>query len=218
MAHHRKKNVRLGPRWNLKERPNATLILANGYAAVLPKLIASSRTSKIAFLTDTRRIHKRIFHRLTPDGFEEYAGTYRGEPGTSLERRFALIRYRTAEGFMAETRLVHPSRVASEMDRLATYIAETFSQEWNAEQYLWRSVRIFAHFSHIHPYLNGNGQTSRLMMHVMAHLGGISVSPNWSLHVRPYGNGVGYCLQSYPSNPELLFSYFKRWFGKWSAE
>ena len=103
------------------------------------------------------------------------------------------------------------------MDRLAGYIVETFSRDWDAEGILWRCVHIFREFSHIHPYLDGNGQISRILMHVMAETSGIAVSSNWTSHVRPYDGAIGYALQCYPRHPELLVGYLKRWFGRWAA-
>jgi hypothetical protein len=41
------------------------------------------------FLADTRAVHRRLYDALTPEGFPEYAGTFRGTPGTSLATRRA---------------------------------------------------------------------------------------------------------------------------------
>jgi len=205
------------PRWDARSRPGAYLLLAQSCANVLSELLSASRAERVAFLIDTRSVHRRIFLQLTPDGFDVYAGTYRGEPSTPLERRFAVIRHRSSRRPFRQVRLVHPARVATQMDWLAGYITETFSRQWDDEGILWRCARIFREFLEIHPYLDGNGQLSRIMMHIMAHDSGMSVSANWTLHVRPYDSAMGYCLRRYRNHPELLVGYLKRWFGRWNA-
>lgn len=183
------------------------------FHTVWRELQSSCLDKKLVFLTDTR-IHKTLFRASTPPGYEFYAGHYRGEKFPGLETRIASMRYTSPiDGVVRVTRFTHPKDVQNELTNLKAKVLELQAKKMDDVSYFIESVSIFRRFSTIHPYLNGNGRISRLMLALLADMKGIPVKDTWTFHVRPYSNFMGVYFQEYLTNPHTLVAYLLRWFG-----
>ena len=175
------------PPWHPEDHPGYDGILAGPSAAALSALLGGGPASAECFLRDTRDVHRELYLSLTPPGFPEYAGTYRGEPGTALEDREC-----SAPGITKEepTTFVAAARVA-------TMLASGLSPAINAlvsatgseppDQLFLRAVKVFRIFGMIHPYLDGNGHIQRLAFAAaIAQRPELTLLPSWTIHPRPY--------------------------------
>jgi fido (protein-threonine AMPylation protein) len=199
------------PPWKARAECDEAEYLFN---KVWSELRTSCRDKKLEFLTDTRSIHETLFRASTPVGYDFYAGHYRGEKFPGLETRIATMRYRSPiDGATRLTRFTDPKDVQDELTVLKTKVVDLQSKRMDELSYFIESVSIFRRFSTIHPYLNGNGRISRLMLALLAEMKGIRVKDNWTYHIRPYGNFMGIYFQEYPKNPHTLVAYLLRWFG-----
>ncbi len=200
------------PPWNIQAAPNARGILAQQCPAMLKRILESTDTQKLAFLTDTRAVHKELFAPFVPEGFDGYAGTYRGTPGTVLEDRRTAIFYHDVPGLAERYPTLAPQSVLEYMLRLNGFIEKTFRANSDDQTYFHNCMRIFGDFLIIHPYLDGNGHIMRMMMIILADHKGIEICPTWTIHPRPYNHAIGICLHNYQHYPELLEQYLKIWF------
>ncbi|MEQ8837517.1 MAG: hypothetical protein RID07_11990, partial [Lacipirellulaceae bacterium] len=116
----------IAPAWDLHNRPEAQERLAAECPRVLAELRQASEQEQLAFLLDTREVHHRLFEPLTSAGEEEMAGTYRGEPGTILAERRAVITYPDTPGLKEYDVTMHPRDVARSMDNLNVLIETTW--------------------------------------------------------------------------------------------
>jgi fido (protein-threonine AMPylation protein) len=201
------------PEWAARRRGGNDLEEKRKFDSVWLELRVASTGSKLNFLTDTRSIHRRIFRDVAPPDFDVYAGHYRGEDYPPLKFRTAVVRYRRPYvGVKPLVRFIEPEDVSNEIDFLKSKIVSLHDTKLDVVPYFAESVSIFRRFSSIHPYLNGNGRISRLMLALLADMKGIHVSSDWHFHKRPYDNFIGFCFQQYPTNPHLLIAYLSRWF------
>lgn len=74
------------PGWQLPQHPDYDTYL-RAVCGVLDQEIRSDPKVRAEVLRDPRALHKPLYEALTPPGYPEYTGTYRGTPGTSLEHR-----------------------------------------------------------------------------------------------------------------------------------
>lgn len=157
------------PSWTARAVERIQDAQAAEFTTVWVALLASSAEEQLGFLVDTREVHRRLFSRFAPPGFEVYAGHYRGEPVDVLEKRNAVIRYeRPYAGSKGVVRFVPAQDVCDEMEVLKSRIMLLREARLQQVEYFFQSVAIFRRFSAIHPYLNGNGRISRLILAVLA--------------------------------------------------
>ena len=122
---------------------------------------------------------------LTPPNHPEYAGTYRGTPGTSLATRRA-----GAESFTGQSHPIafdEPDRVASAMigyHRLFPILPAKASRPFDVR--LDFSSIVFLFFGKIHPFLDGNGHVQRLIFTAACKELGLALNASWTIHPRPY--------------------------------
>jgi fido (protein-threonine AMPylation protein) len=210
-------NVKVGsyskfPTWSARGDNSVADEISVG--EVWRELKSSCRSNQIDFLVDTRKIHHRLFQCRVPVDFEVYAGHYRGEDYPALAMRRASITYhRPLTGLDKYVSFIEPQFVAPEMATLGEKIALINFDEEDSVVYFYNIVSIFRRYSAIHPYVNGNGRISRLVLGLLAHMNNINVSPEWTFHIRPYGHVIGLCFQEYRTHPHFLTAYLSRWFG-----
>jgi fido (protein-threonine AMPylation protein) len=175
------------PEWKPHEHPDYDVVLDSQSAAALADLLAGGPAAAEAFMRDTREMHKRLYAALTPSSHPEYAGTYRGTPGTSLEKRRAGALLVNSEG----TRFfIEPEKVKPFLDHaLEQAINELISPlaSDGPDQLIQRAVKVFYVFGMIHPYLDGNGHIQRLIFAAaVTQHPALRLLPSWIIHPRPY--------------------------------
>ena len=72
--------------WQAYRMPNYDTEMERTCGALQQRIIADPEF-RTSILVDPRDLHRSLFSAFTPPGFEEYAGTYRGTVGTTLEAR-----------------------------------------------------------------------------------------------------------------------------------
>lgn len=173
------------PKWRLHESPGYDPIMADMCAAIATRIQADP-AYRISLLKDPREGHSALFTRFAPAGHPEYAGTYRGTPGTSLEHR--LIH---APGITDTTQFfafTAPARVpAKTADLLATVNRER-KQARGAGNYiqLLHLTHLFAWFGAIHPFLDGNGHIQRILFAAAAAELHNPTSNRFTIHPRSF--------------------------------
>ncbi len=75
------------PNWHPEDHADYDSHLQNASDAIFAVLTTASSAEQRRLALDPRPSHKQLYANLAPSGFPEYAGTYRGTVGTSLESR-----------------------------------------------------------------------------------------------------------------------------------
>lgn len=176
------------PSWEYEGHPKRPEVLRRETTAILAGL-ARRTIDCVASVSDTRPIHRRLFLELTPDGFDHYAGNYRGQQLHCLERAKVVVGEDPRVGCA-------PERVWFLIAALEDWIRPRFNA-LDAGQDTPRAIlpeperllfvtavaaNFFQHFLTIHPYVNGNGHTARFAI--------------WAILVR-----YGYWPKKFPIDP-----------------
>lgn len=158
------------PPWEYRDHADSSRVIQGHLQKLLVRL-RSARTDTLGFVTDTRRLHRRLFLELTPTGYEYYAGNYRGS-------EFRCLQY-CPVAVPGDPSVGHPpEHVSSAMRRLGDDLRsgiagldEGFalpnakvSRQTKLYFLVVFASRMFVHFLTIHPYVNGNGHIARLMV------------------------------------------------------
>ena len=185
------------PSWNYDNYANHREILQETVADVLRRLATNDLDTGLVAI-DSREVHGYIFRTLTQDGFEYFAGHYRGEQHRCL--RFYEVHVPGDPRVGAA-----PEAVQSLMDELASEIASGLqalddSLEVPSEQRLRYAVALacqaFELFLRIHPYADGNGHAGRII--VWSVLGRYGYWPHsWPVEPRPQDPPYTRLLQEY---------------------
>lgn len=163
--------------------------------------------------TDLKSLAQRVFdlpavHRHLYDGLclalPQAIGCYRGTPGTPIEQAQRVVRVSGhAVGLKRTDQCAEPEDVIAEMAQLEKDI-RTYWHAQKDDTALRQLSTLTYRFYWVHPFLDGNGHTWRLISIALARLGGFEVSDAWSDTQRPYGAEFSLALQNFDSHPELL--------------
>lgn len=143
-------------------------------------------------LVDPRSLHRVLFHDLTPLGFEEYAGTFRGTVGTHLESRRSQV-LSVMDGQPYE--LAVPWEVADRMVALSVNLSQLRSSANADHEKLAVAAYGFAWFGMIHPFLDGNGHIQRALFAAEVLEFGYPLNARFSIHPRPYDRLLAVALE-----------------------
>jgi hypothetical protein len=78
--------AKLPPTWQAHHAANYDSAMTARCTALLAQII-SDPARRRDILADPRNLHRELFASFAPPGNDEYAGTYRGTPGTALANR-----------------------------------------------------------------------------------------------------------------------------------
>ncbi|PIG29381.1 Fic/DOC family protein [Janthinobacterium sp. 35] len=174
------------PSWEYEEHPHGHKVEERCSALLVSMHKDISKFER--FGVRTLRGHRYVFRGVTPKDYHYFAGNYRGT-------RHALREYNVVAG--GDKRTGFPALVVpfymETFDALLTEALKKFDDRMAQgleplEDFLVVYVSILADFLvwflGIHPYVNGNGHMSRLL--IWALLGKIGAWPvSWSVHARP---------------------------------
>lgn len=182
------------PPWLTEEYPDFDLIMSKASADVLNRL-QSDRAYRAAALSDPRDLHKDLYALVTPQGYCEYAGTYRGTPNTTLWDRPSsspsVIKSGTSFALMA------PNDVPDAMARVLPALADLRTKATTPWDQLWAQANLFVQFGKIHPFLDGNGHVQRALFAASALEMGIPLSNRFAIHPRSYDFLLAYALECF---------------------
>jgi fido (protein-threonine AMPylation protein) len=188
------------PKWQVHEVVDYDRDMGARCASLLNE-IQTDPGRRQAILNDPCGLHRELFHAFAPVDYPEYAGTYRGVSGTTLEgRRSASVSQLDPT---SEYEFVPPNEVVSRMEALLADIRR-FIREQSGNQYndLIALAYGFAWFGKIHPFLDGNGHVQRAIFAVMAAEFGYSLSPRFAIHPRPYDRLLAAALEIFSNAPK----------------
>lgn len=199
------------PRWTGRDSLPEAECQEAAFQEVWKRIIGASRTARATFAADTRDVHRSLLLKSTPKAFEYYAGNYRGASFPALVDRPASIKIAGATSRHV-TRFSLACDVYSEMAILQSRIDLLRDAELPVVQHFFESVALFRRFSCIHPYLNGNGRISRLLLAALVSMVDLMPNESWTWSTRPYGREISGYFDCYLENPHLLTSYLAQWF------
>jgi hypothetical protein len=153
----------------------------------LETLRTSSSDVRKEFVVDPRDVHRQLFCMVAPLNQPEYAGSYRGTLGTSLESRVVTL---ASQIGLEPQRLQSPALVLGDMTGFYNrWVNEYFRDVASLERAdVIRLVsRVFYAFGRIHPFLDGNGHVQRLIVAAcLFERTDMKLLPSWTIHPRPY--------------------------------
>lgn len=191
-----------GENWEPEGHPDFAQKMPGIAQSIYDGLKSSSPDEQRAFLLDTRSVHRKLYEQFVPPDAPYFAGTYRGVPGTKLELYWPAIDLKIGEKSHAP-KTCHPKYVADEMDKLAEQIGRFPQQQPSFAHTAAEITTIWRNFLKVHPYANGNGHVSRLMLYALARLKGLGLK-NWTINPNPYPDDVKVALAEPIENTQAM--------------
>ncbi len=186
------------PQWQAHVTPGYDEAMRQACADLLAGILTSAARRQ-SILGDPRDLHRSLFSRFTPSGFDEYAGTYRGTPDTAVVSKASGALSQLKPG--AEYPFVPPNEVASRMATLLTTTHNLMADPTDDWGRLLTLTYTFAWFGKVHPFLDGNGHVQRAIFAAMATEFGIPLSTRFQIHPRPFGQLLATALEIFASTP-----------------
>ncbi|KEQ53712.1 Fic family protein [Sphingobium chlorophenolicum] len=184
------------PEWQAYTMPGYHAVMSEACGA-LQQRIDTDSGYRLSILTDPRDLHRTLFTEFTPTGFPEYAGTYRGTAGTSLEgrRSGAPQVFTPKKSFSFE----EPENVAAQLDFMLSEVRRDLAPARSAAPYvqLLTLTHLFCWFGKIHPFLDGNGHIQRALFAAAALEMGIPLAARFAIHPRPFDSLLAWPLEAF---------------------
>jgi fido (protein-threonine AMPylation protein) len=187
------------PRWQAHSASNYDSAMAARCTALLGEIVANpARRQDI--LADPRNLHRDLFAPFAPSDHADYAGTYRGTPGTELAARKISAESQLELG--KEYEFCLPGEVPARMRELLKTTHSVLG-DTNANDYskLLALTFTFCWIGKIHPFLDGNGHVQRAIFAVMATEFGYPLSARFAIHPRPYDRLLALALEIFTRAP-----------------
>lgn len=208
------------PPWQAHEMPGYDQWMRGACEGVLSRLgrDASYRQSVLA---DPRPLHAELFKAFAPKTHPEYAGTYRGTIGTSLEERSVGASQLFADNktFSFEA----PGGLPEKVEGLLREIGRELPGALSATSYvqLLCLAHLFCRWGKLHPFLDGNGHIQRILFAAAAAEIGIPLSTRFTVHPRSYDALLAFPLEMFtrsaPGQGEtfrrMVAEYLSNWLG-----
>jgi fido (protein-threonine AMPylation protein) len=194
-------------KWTPHELATYDSILEMACATEFRRLAGASSQERLKFICDTREVHARLYAPLAPAEHPEYAGTYRGTAGTTLEGRRSGV-LREDDGTFQE--FAAPEKVATLLKMVGDQAKKVFDLPSNTSGniVLAEIVRLFYFFGLVHPYLDGNGHVQRLIFAAcVMERGSLQLSKAWTIHPRPYDIEIKMAFEAPTTNARLAALY-----------
>ena len=183
--------------------------------------IKADRPYRLSVLQDPRDLHRQIFLRSTPPGYPEYAGTYRGTPGTSLEARRMGAQSLASPG--DEFAFEEPAGLPDKVTFLLEQVMGQLESARQAQPYelLLLLTHQFCWFGKLHPFLDGNGHIQRALFASLATELDIPISTRFALHPRSFDSLLAWPLELFTRAEEcdrpIYLAMVAEYLGFWLA-
>lgn len=182
------------PEWQAYSMPDYHAVMTATCAA-LQQRIGADAAYRSSILTDPRDLHRTLFAAFTPSGYPEYAGTYRGTVGTSLEgrRSGAPQLFTPQKSFSFE----EPEDVEAQLNFMLAEVRRELVPAKSAAPYLQllTLTHLFCWFGKIHPFLDGNGHIQRALFAAATVEMGIPLAARFAIHPRPFDSLLAWPLE-----------------------
>ena len=196
--------------WSPQNHPRYDQILEPLSQATRYQLI-DDPSARSSFMHDTRDTHRVLYKDITPQHYDHYAGTYRGDVGTNLVHRKVSSPSFFKPGESYE--FADPADVQNHMNDLhillVNYVSSAKSQ--SRDWVITNCSRILYYFGVIHPFLDGNGHIQRLIFASLVAEAGLQLSDKWTIHKRPYDALLGMAFEAqalgYKFGPDPSYPY-----------
>lgn len=187
------------PRWQAHIANDYDATMTARCGQLLTEIVANPGRRQ-AIMVDPRDLHRELFAPFAPSDHAEYAGTYRGTPGTVLFGRRISAASQLEPGRDYEFCL--PGEVTPRMAELLKN-SRVFLADTTADN-LGRLIALtytFCWFGKIHPFLDGNGHLQRAIFAAMATDFGYPLSARFAIHPRPYDRLLATALEIFTRAP-----------------
>jgi hypothetical protein len=187
------------PPWQAHDAGNYDSEMTVRCGALLGEII-SDPARRRGILVDPRNLHRELFAPFAPAGHSEYAGAYRGTPGTTLADRRMSSESQIEPGTVYEFCL--PGDVTARMDTVLEH-THAWLGDATADDYgkLIGLTYTFCWFGKIHPFLDGNGHVQRAIFAAMATEFGYPLSARFAIHPRPFDRLLAIALEIFTRAP-----------------
>lgn len=202
------------PRWEYTTNPISRFILKRRATKILNG--CHRQIYSTPDLSDTKKMHRLMFRYLTPKGHSYFAGNYRGADFRCLKGYEVEVR----RGKIVVLSGTEAAYVLSAMNFFSREIIDSLSamtagsgavsslDEAEKRAILISFVcRVLVDFLSIHPYANGNGHMSRVMVVIILTMFGV-IPAKWSLTERPSDPPFGTFLTEYRMGDKLPLENF----------
>lgn len=187
------------PPWQAHGAPDYDAIMGAHCAELLTQIFSDAALRQ-RILADPRDLHNDLFLRFAPPTHPEYAGTYRGTPGTALESRRMSAASEVKPG--TEFEFVLPTEVPSRMQALLGQTRGLLAED--SDDVTGKLIALsytFCWLGKIHPFLDGNGHIQRTVFAAMATEFGFPLSKRFAIHPRPYDRLLATALEMFTRSP-----------------
>lgn len=187
------------PPWQAHDAANYDRDMANHCAALLDEIV-SDPVRRRNILADPRNLHRELFAPFAPPSHGDYAGAYRGTPGSALADR--KMSSESQLNPSDEYEFCLPGEVSGRMDALLEN-TQSWLGEANTDDYgkLIALTYTFCWFGKIHPFLDGNGHVQRAIFAAMATEFGYPLSARFAIHPRPFDRLLAIALEIFTRAP-----------------
>jgi hypothetical protein len=158
------------PAWEYAHLPRRAELLTSRTESFLVRL-RTGLVDTAACISDSRVEHAAFFEDLTPHNHPYFAGHYRGEPFRCLRYYEVGVHGDPSVGcpaHLVESALADVARLIARglaaLDADAALPIVTLSDEDKLLRVVTFACGLFEFFLRIHPYANGNGHISRLII------------------------------------------------------
>ncbi|HSP17640.1 MAG TPA: hypothetical protein VLV78_23045 [Thermoanaerobaculia bacterium] len=195
------------PEWEYENHPRRA-VLPQRIAEVLRDL-GVGRIDTLAVARDSREVHQRIFVELTPQGFEYYAGHYRGELYYCLRSYEVSIRSdpRVGAPSHAVGWLMRDLRAEVEVGLKAIDANVSLKVDEKLRYIVALACHVFELSLRVHPYANGNGHAARFVVWSMFLRYG-HWPRKWPIEPRPPDPPYTDLITRYRSGDKLPFEQY----------
>lgn len=208
------------PEWQAYTMPDYDAVMKRACTALQERILVDA-AYRSSILTDSRELHRTLFAEFTPRGYPEYAGTYRGSAGTSLERcRMGAPQiFSPQKSFSFEK----PERVAAALDFLLSEVRRELTPARSATPFvqLLTLTHLFCWFGKIHPFLDGNGHIQRALFAAAATELAIPLAARFAIHPRPFDRLLAWPLEMFtravPDQREHYLAMVAEYLSSWLA-
>lgn len=201
------------PAYDYEDHPDAKKEVPERCETLLLELRTDTDRFSQSTFDDCRGCHGRMFAGLTPEGYDYFAGNWRGSRHRCLRDYGVGVKSDALVG-------IDPRQVANAMAHLSASLKRSKvgfsllqSSQFSATVRLKLAANLAAYtleaFLRVHPFANGNGHVGRLLVLCVLGVGGFWPA-SWPVDRHPPGNYGSYLYHARRGGHDELVKYILR--------